>query len=128
MVYLLCIHNTLVPHDAPADERAKKLFKRLDAIGMQYCFTSNNKEARVKAFFVVSFEINIISTSDIFGRVEFLKHNLSSFLHLYIVQSCLFYNSFLQLARRKQNMRPVFSKILVSYHSFYFSTPLKYAL
>ena len=33
-----------------ARERAKKLFKRLDAIGMQYCFTSNNKEARVKAF------------------------------------------------------------------------------
>ena len=44
------VDNTLVPHDAPADERAKKLFKRLDAIGMQYCFTSNNKEARVKAF------------------------------------------------------------------------------
>ena len=44
------VDNTLVPHDSPADERAKKLFKRLDAIGMQYCFTSNNKEARVKAF------------------------------------------------------------------------------
>ena len=44
------VDNTLVPHNAPADERAKKLFKRLDAIGMQYCFTSNNKEPRVKAF------------------------------------------------------------------------------
>ena len=33
-----------------AIERAKKLFKRLDAMGMQYCFTSNNKEPRVKAF------------------------------------------------------------------------------
>ena len=43
-------YNTLVPHNAPADERAKKLFKRLDAMGMQYCFTSNNKEPRVKAF------------------------------------------------------------------------------
>ena len=42
------VDNTLVPHNAPADERAKKLFKRLDAIGMQYCFTSNNKEPRVK--------------------------------------------------------------------------------
>ena len=37
------VDNTLVPHNAPADERAKKLFKRLDAMGMQYCFTSNNK-------------------------------------------------------------------------------------
>ena len=44
------VDNTLVPHNAPADERAKKLFKRLDAMGMQYCFTSNNKEPRVKAF------------------------------------------------------------------------------
>ena len=40
------VDNTLVPHNAPADERAKKLFKRLDAMGMQYCFTSNNKEPR----------------------------------------------------------------------------------
>ena len=44
------VDNTLVPHNAPADERAKKLFKRLDAMGMQYCFTSNNKEPRVKSF------------------------------------------------------------------------------
>ena len=43
------VDNTLVPHNAPADERAKKLFKRLDAMGMQYCFTSNNKEPRVKS-------------------------------------------------------------------------------
>ena len=28
------VDNTLVPHNAPADERAKKLFKRLDAMGM----------------------------------------------------------------------------------------------
>ena len=29
------IDNTLVPHGAPADDRAKELFKRLKAIGFQ---------------------------------------------------------------------------------------------
>ncbi len=37
------VDNTLVPHNAPADERAKKLFKRLDAIGMQYCLQAITK-------------------------------------------------------------------------------------
>lgn len=44
------VDNTLVPHDAPADDRAKALFQSLDAIGFHYCFTSNNKEPRVKQF------------------------------------------------------------------------------
>ena len=44
------IDNTLVPHGAPADERAKKLFVRLKEIGFQTCLISNNKEARVKMF------------------------------------------------------------------------------
>lgn len=44
------IDNTLVPHGAPADERAKKLFKRLRDIGFSTCLISNNKEPRVKMF------------------------------------------------------------------------------
>ena len=42
------IDNTLVPHGAPADERAKKLFRRLNDIGFSSCLISNNQEARVK--------------------------------------------------------------------------------
>lgn len=44
------IDNTLVPHGAPADDRAKKLFKRLEDIGFSSCLISNNQEARVKMF------------------------------------------------------------------------------
>lgn len=44
------IDNTLVPHGAPADERAKKLFSRLKETGYQVMLLSNNKEPRVKAF------------------------------------------------------------------------------
>ncbi len=44
------IDNTLVPHGAPADERAVKLFERLRAIGLDYCLISNNQLPRVKSF------------------------------------------------------------------------------
>lgn len=44
------IDNTLVPHDAPADERAIALFERLHRIGYQTALLSNNKEPRVKSF------------------------------------------------------------------------------
>lgn len=44
------IDNTLVSHGAPADERAKKLFRRLEEIGIQSCLISNNQEPRVKMF------------------------------------------------------------------------------
>ena len=44
------IDNTLVQHGAPADERAKKLFARLENIGFQSCLLSNNQEPRVKMF------------------------------------------------------------------------------
>ena len=44
------IDNTLVPHGAPADERAKKLFQRLGDIGFHSCLISNNQEPRVKMF------------------------------------------------------------------------------
>ena len=44
------VDNTLVPHDAPADERAIELFNRLERMGMEVCLLSNNKEPRVAAF------------------------------------------------------------------------------
>ena len=44
------IDNTLVPHDAPADERAKQLFAHLKELGMSACLLSNNKEPRVAMF------------------------------------------------------------------------------
>ena len=47
---LFDIDNTLVPHGAPADERAEALFVRLKAIGYDCVLISNNKEPRVKQF------------------------------------------------------------------------------
>jgi HAD superfamily phosphatase (TIGR01668 family) len=47
---LFDIDNTLVPHDAPADERAVELFERLRSIGMASCLISNNKRPRVESF------------------------------------------------------------------------------
>ena len=44
------VDNTLVPHNAPADDRAIKLFKELNEIGFQALLLSNNKEPRVKTF------------------------------------------------------------------------------
>lgn len=44
------IDNTLVPHGAPADERALALFQRLQGMGMKTMLLSNNKEPRVKMF------------------------------------------------------------------------------
>lgn len=44
------IDNTLVPHGAPADNRARKLFERLKAIGFESCLLSNNQTPRVEMF------------------------------------------------------------------------------
>lgn len=44
------IDNTLVPHGAPADERSKALFRRLQDTGYQVMLLSNNKEPRVRSF------------------------------------------------------------------------------
>lgn len=44
------IDNTLVEHDAPADERATKLIRKLHSLGFAVCFLSNNDEERVKSF------------------------------------------------------------------------------
>ena len=44
------IDNTLVPHGAPADERACALFVHLKELGYHCMLLSNNKEPRVKMF------------------------------------------------------------------------------
>lgn len=44
------IDNTLVPHGAPADRQAVRLFRRLKSIGFDTVLLSNNKEPRVKSF------------------------------------------------------------------------------
>ncbi len=44
------VDNTLVPHGAPADERAIAFFERLRTIGFDTMLLSNNKEPRVKSF------------------------------------------------------------------------------
>lgn len=44
------IDNTLVPHGAPADKQAIRLFKRLHRVGFDTVLLSNNKEPRVKSF------------------------------------------------------------------------------
>ena len=44
------IYNTLVPHGAPADERAVALFVRIHELGYATLLLSNNKEPRVKSF------------------------------------------------------------------------------
>lgn len=44
------IDNTLVPHGAPADEKAVRLFARLRQLGFESVLLSNNKEPRVKPF------------------------------------------------------------------------------
>lgn len=44
------IDNTLVPHGAPADQRAIALFGHLKELGYQCTLLSNNKEPRVKMF------------------------------------------------------------------------------
>jgi len=47
---LFDIDNTLVPHGAPADEKAIQLFKRIKDTGLKACLISNNKIGRVKSF------------------------------------------------------------------------------
>ena len=44
------IDNTLVPHGAPADERARALFCHLKEIGFDCCLLSNNQLPRVELF------------------------------------------------------------------------------
>lgn len=47
---LFDVDNTLVEHNALANDKAKELFKNLKQIGYKVYFLSNNKEDRVKRF------------------------------------------------------------------------------
>ena len=49
-VLILDVDNTLVPHGAPADERAVAFFKKVQGIGFRTCIISNNHEPRIKPF------------------------------------------------------------------------------
>ncbi|MCR4672821.1 MAG: YqeG family HAD IIIA-type phosphatase [Lachnospiraceae bacterium] len=44
------IDNTLVPHGAPADDRAEALMERIRTAGIDICFLSNNGKERVESF------------------------------------------------------------------------------
>lgn len=44
------IDNTLVEHDADADDRAKNFINRLKEIGFNVCLLSNNQKPRVERF------------------------------------------------------------------------------
>ncbi|MCR4674730.1 MAG: YqeG family HAD IIIA-type phosphatase [Lachnospiraceae bacterium] len=44
------VDNTLVPHNAPADEKAKAFFQEMNDLEMKSLLLSNNKEPRVKSF------------------------------------------------------------------------------
>lgn len=60
------IDNTLVEHDAPADDRAVELISKLKSIGFKVCFLSNNDEKRVSDF-------NEVLAASIFLRQENLS-------------------------------------------------------
>lgn len=47
---LFDIDNTLVMHDAPANEQARELFAYLKDLGFGVCLVSNNNDGRVKPF------------------------------------------------------------------------------
>ena len=47
---LFDIDNTLVPHGAPADPEAIRLFQKLRDIGFSCCLVSNNRKKRVEPF------------------------------------------------------------------------------
>ena len=47
---LFDIDNTLVPHGAPADPEAVRLFQQLRDIGFSCCLVSNNRKKRVEPF------------------------------------------------------------------------------
>ena len=49
-VLILDVDNTLVPHGAPADERAVAFFQKVQGIGFRTCIISNNHEPRIKPF------------------------------------------------------------------------------
>ena len=66
------IDNTLVPHGAPADQRAEQLFKRLKEIGFSCCLLSNNQYSRVSSF-NKNIQVHFIEDAHKPGRKNYLK-------------------------------------------------------
>lgn len=66
------IDNTLVPHGAPADERAEKLFAELKKIGFACCLLSNNQYERVSSF-NKNIQVHFIENAHKPSRKNYLK-------------------------------------------------------
>lgn len=66
------IDNTLVPHGAPADDRAEALFSRLKDMGFQCCLLSNNQLERVRSF-NENIQVHFIENAHKPARKNYLK-------------------------------------------------------
>lgn len=66
------IDNTLVPHGAPADERAKVLFSHLKELGFSCCLLSNNQIERV-SMFNKEVQVHFIENAHKPSRKNYLK-------------------------------------------------------
>jgi HAD superfamily phosphatase (TIGR01668 family) len=66
------IDNTLVPHGAPADDRAKALFSHLKELGFSCCLLSNNQIERV-TMFNNDVQVNFIENAHKPARKNYLK-------------------------------------------------------
>jgi len=66
------IDNTLVPHGAPSDQRAEKLFEDLKKMGFQCCLLSNNQYQRVSSF-NEKIQVHFIENAHKPSRKNYLK-------------------------------------------------------
>ena len=66
------IENTLVPHGAPSDKRAEKLFEGLKKMGFQCCLLSNNQYQRVSSF-NEKIQVHFIENAHKPSRKNYLK-------------------------------------------------------
>ena len=66
------IDNTLVPHGAPSDKRAEKLFEGLKKMGFQCCLLSNNQYQRVSSF-NEKIQVHFIENAHKASRKNYLK-------------------------------------------------------
>lgn len=66
------IDNTLVPHGAPSDKRAEKLFEDLKRMGFQCCLLSNNQYQRVSSF-NEKIQVHFIENAHKPSRKNYLK-------------------------------------------------------
>lgn len=66
------IDNTLVPHGAPADERAEALFEKLRKLGFSCCLLSNNQYDRVSSF-NKNIQVHFIEDAHKPSRKNYLK-------------------------------------------------------